>query len=308
MREILTALLEQRLEESLANIEDVIIAWREKEASAFEAHAQLLKHAAKAEELLEKLLDGNDAISASLMREAFDSKLVRRAEFEELVGRAPEDVDSLQGVDDFVEGVEGSLKGVADFFPRGVEDSFPRGVEDLPRGVEDLPRGVEDSFPRGVEDSPRGVENSPHGVEASDTVEAPSKRTVLDNFLAEGPALVQLDANSEGVDVPSRYQTDSRLVLRLGHGLTPPITDMTIDEVGISVTLTFQGQPYQCQLPWTSIYAIVSAQDQRRMVWPDDVPRKPISMVPESSSITQPMPPPPTPAKKRVGGHLRLVK
>ncbi len=240
MREIFTALLEQRLEESLSNVEDVISSWRAKEASVFEAHAQLLKHAARAEGLLEKLLEGGDDVSAALMREAFDSDLVPRDEFEELVGRAPEEVESLCDVDE-------------------------------------------------------------------DILEAPSKRKVLDEFLGDGPALLQLDANCPGVDVPERYQSDSRLVLRLGHGLTPPITDMCIDDDGVTVTLTFQGQPYHCTLPWQSVYAIVSAHDQRRMVWPDDVPKKTITLAPEPQ--TEPlMPPPPMPAKKRVGGHLRLVE
>ena len=72
--------------------------------------------------------------------------------------------------------------------------------------------------------------------------------------------------------MPERFRSEAKLVLRFGHGLTPPIPDLTVDEHGISATLTFGGSPFRCVLPWAAVYAAVADGEQRGMVWPDDIP------------------------------------
>lgn len=101
---------------------------------------------------------------------------------------------------------------------------------------------------------------------------APGKRQFVDELLERGPVLVHIDARSEIVDVPERFRGDPKLVLRFGYGLSPAITDLEVDDAGISGTLTFGGVPHHCILPWPAVYAAVSESDQRGMVWPDDVP------------------------------------
>jgi stringent starvation protein B len=100
----------------------------------------------------------------------------------------------------------------------------------------------------------------------------PDKRTVIEDLMGRGPVLVHLDARRSDVAVPDRFRSESKLVLRFGHGLSPPIPDLTVDEHGMAATLTFGGSPFRCVLPWAAIYAAVADGEQRGMVWPDDIP------------------------------------
>jgi len=99
----------------------------------------------------------------------------------------------------------------------------------------------------------------------------PKKREVVSKLLEDGPVLVHLDARRPGVDVPDQHRSEPKLVLRLGHGLTPPIPDLDIDDTGIRATLTFRGKPFPCRIPWAAVYAVV-AEDGRGLVWPEHVP------------------------------------
>jgi hypothetical protein len=52
-----------------------------------------------------------------------------------------------------------------------------------------------------------------------------------------------------------------------------PIPDLSVDDAGISCTLSFSNTPHYCHLPWGSVYALIGASG-RGMVWPDDVPKE----------------------------------
>jgi stringent starvation protein B len=196
-----------------------------------------LSHAARAERLIERLLDDGGQAQDQLMRDAFEETLVEREEFIDLVGRAPEDI-------------------------------------------------------------------TPSPKNADINIGLPGKQDVMERLLQEGPVLIQLDARKEGVDVPKQFLHDARLVLRLGYGLSPPIHDLILDDDGVSATLTFSGVPYHCQVPWESVYAVVSAVSERRMVWPDDIPPEALADLGAQERAEDP---PPRKAERR-GGHLRLVK
>jgi len=101
--------------------------------------------------------------------------------------------------------------------------------------------------------------------------EMPAKRQTMDKLLRDRPVLVHLDPRRPGVDVPGQHRAEARLVLRFGYGLTPPIADLTVDEQGVSGTLTFRGVPHRCVIPWTAVFAIVD-EDGRGLVWGEDVP------------------------------------
>ena len=131
----------------------------------------------------------------------------------------------------------------------------------------------------------------------------PGKRAVADALLARGPILVHADARRPGVAVPARFVGETKLVLRFGYGLNPPIPDLTVDDDGISGTLVFGGVPFGCILPWSAIFALILDGEARGMVWPEDAPDEP-------EVVPQPEGPdgdadPPTRAKRP--SHLRLV-
>jgi hypothetical protein len=146
------------------------------------------------------------------------------------------------------------------------------------------------------------------------TTPPPDKRQVIDELLAKGPVLVHLDARRSDVAVPERFRAEAKLVLRFGHGLSPPIPDLTVDEHGMSATLTFGGTPFRCVLPWPAIYAAVADGEQRGMVWPDDIPED--LLMGTTGEPTGPAPRGPAPAvapaptdaaRSKRPSHLKLV-
>ncbi|MBN1961893.1 MAG: hypothetical protein JW841_13185 [Deltaproteobacteria bacterium] len=96
-----------------------------------------------------------------------------------------------------------------------------------------------------------------------------SKKTVLNELLAQGMVLVTLDARSDGVDVPQHLRGDAQLRLNLSYRFGLP---MQLDDVGVNATLTFSGTPYPCRLPWSAIYLLVSHVSGRPILFPADVP------------------------------------
>jgi stringent starvation protein B len=89
----MTELLKQQLEASLTAVQEALGKWQDKELGVFDAHAELLKHAARAERLAERMARLGLDNASSLMRDAYDVGLVGRDEFIELVGREPEQVE-----------------------------------------------------------------------------------------------------------------------------------------------------------------------------------------------------------------------
>jgi len=141
-------------------------------------------------------------------------------------------------------------------------------------------------------------------IEPAPTSARPSKRAVADALLARGPILVHSDTRKPGVAVPGRFVGETKLVLRFGYGLNPPIPDLTVDDDGISGTLVFGGVPFGCVLPWTAIFALILDGEARGMVWPEDAPDEP-EVVPTPDGSEPEPPPPPTRSKRP--SHLRLV-
>lgn len=105
-----------------------------------------------------------------------------------------------------------------------------------------------------------------------DVERASDKRQVVESLLQQGPLLVHIDARHDDVCVPPKLRGNASLVLRLGHGLKPPIYDLVVDDDGISATLTFGASPSHCKLPWNRIYATVLVGAAQGMVWPQDIP------------------------------------
>ncbi len=156
------------------------------------------------------------------------------------------------------------------------------------------------------------VGSAPDDVEpasfADDPLGLPLKPSFVNELLQQGPVLVHVDARVPGVSVPFYLKTDPKLVLRFGHGLKPAIHDLTVDDNGISGTLTFKGVPHLCQLPWPAVYAAVSEADDRGMVWPNDVPEEVLEHVaPAQAKATAKAVEEPAKPPRRRASHLKLV-
>ena len=98
---------------------------------------------------------------------------------------------------------------------------------------------------------------------------APDKRQTLLHFLERGVTMVHLDARKEGVVVPPQYAQEPHLRLNLSYRFGIPDLDMS--ERRIQATLSFGGRPFQCLLPWASIFGITSHAGEGQ-VWPEDLP------------------------------------
>lgn len=121
----------------------------------------------------------------------------------------------------------------------------------------------------------------------------PPKKDVALALLENTTVFLHLDPRAQEVRVPPWFKRQPQLVLQVGLNMPVPIPDLTIDETGISCTLSFSRTPHYCSIPWRAIYALVG-EDGRGMVWPDDVP-------PEVAAQAQ------TQAQKEKKPHLRAV-
>lgn len=113
-------------------------------------------------------------------------------------------------------------------------------------------------------------------------------------LLAKSGVFIHLDPRREGVVIPPQFRKQPELVLQVGLNMAVPIRDLEVEDDGVSCTLSFNRSPFWCRMPWTSIFAIVSDEDRRGVVWPEDVP-------PESKLSSAPAPAPKRPMLRAVG-------
>ena len=92
IQELMTSLLRVKLAHSLADVEAALLRWRADELGVFEAHAEVLRHAARAERMADRLARVDADSANMLLRDAYDANLMDRDEFLELVGCPPEDI------------------------------------------------------------------------------------------------------------------------------------------------------------------------------------------------------------------------
>jgi len=129
-------------------------------------------------------------------------------------------------------------------------------------------------------------------------LDAAEKIAVVDALLERGVTLVQLDGRAPGVRVPPAHAANPRLILRIGRGLSPPITDLEVGLAALSCTLTFDRLPHHCVVPWAAVYAAASAEGVS-VSWTASAPEDLAPPEPEAQ------PAPEIPASRR--GNLRLV-
>ncbi len=97
-----------------------------------------------------------------------------------------------------------------------------------------------------------------------------TKQQLFEQIIYDGSALIRVDARRAGVVVPAKYATDPDLVLDIGADMTPPIPDLHVDAVGVTGSLTFDGKPFHCVIPWSAVFGIQHTHPEQ--FWPDDAP------------------------------------
>jgi hypothetical protein len=117
-------------------------------------------------------------------------------------------------------------------------------------------------------------------------------------LLERAEARVHLDARKDGVRLPDRLRGDGHVRLDYGHGFSPPIPDLVVDDDGISATLSFNRIPFATFVPWSAVYLIADF-DGNGAVWQEDIP---------PDLLDNSEPPPEPPKQKPRPSHLKLVK
>jgi len=95
------------------------------------------------------------------------------------------------------------------------------------------------------------------------------KQDFLNGLLAQGDAMVCLDARLPEVEVPKAHKSNPMLNLVISLNFRRPID---ILEDGIYGTLSFGGRPHKCVIPFTAVWAIYEPDTQKGQVWETSIP------------------------------------
>jgi hypothetical protein len=84
------------------------------------------------------------------------------------------------------------------------------------------------------------------------------KNQVFNIFMLHGITKVWLDPKGKDVQVPLYLTDKEALVLEFGYEMAKPIPDLTIGMFAIEATLSFNGEPFTCVIPWDCVLAITN--------------------------------------------------
>lgn len=138
---------------------------------------------------------------------------------------------------------------------------------------------------------------------------AAEKRKSFLAMLEHGLTMLHLDARVTGVDVPTRFRGDAHL--RLNFSLKFQLATFIIGDEGVEASLSFDGQPYRCVIPWTAVFGMTQNGTGDARVWPEDFPPELVqaaaAMLPAEAPEDEDEVLPVGSAARRVG-HLRVIK
>lgn len=80
------------------------------------------------------------------------------------------------------------------------------------------------------------------------------KRAAVTAALSRGLIQLTVNANARGVRVPEHWNTASALPLNISYRFRA--VEVIIDDEKIGATLSFNGVPFRCVLPWPSIWSL----------------------------------------------------
>jgi hypothetical protein len=125
------------------------------------------------------------------------------------------------------------------------------------------------------------------------------KADAVINWISEGMVRVHFDASSPFANVPKHLRKRTNCVFELAYNMPLPISDLKIDQEGISGTLSFGGYGWLfCKVQWPAVFCVT--QGDRVGVWlndaPEDMQREILRVAGEEAN------------KKLARSRLRLVK
>ena len=142
-----------------------------------------------------------------------------------------------------------------------------------------------------------------------------NKYDFLISLLEEGDAMVCLDARLPDVEVPKNHKTNPSLNLIFNLNFKHPLD---IQHEGIFTTLSFNGRPAKCSIPFEAVWAIYDPSMKKGQVWEESLPPD-VQFQPEEVPNASSDPPkeaskahkgarPGTARSKKSHSHLRVIK
>ena len=89
------------------------------------------------------------------------------------------------------------------------------------------------------------------------------------------------DLRRTGVSVPSTLAAEPQLNLDFSHRFG--LADFVYDERGVRASLSFNRQPYFCEVPWSAVYSLFSHADNERLTWARSLPPEILERLPDAS-------------------------
>lgn len=105
--------------------------------------------------------------------------------------------------------------------------------------------------------------------------ETETKQEVFGRLLEQGVTALHLDPRRGGVDVPAHLVERPWLVLNFSYQYH--IDDFEFDDNTVVASLSFQGTPYPCRVPWSAVFGITDGSQQVGRLWEDDLPAEVIA-------------------------------
>lgn len=126
--------------------------------------------------------------------------------------------------------------------------------------------------------------------------ERPEKLRMFARLIERGMVMVTLDARTGLARVPSKLAGELQLNLNFSHRFG--LEDFDYDDDGVRASLSFGGQPFFCDLPWSTVYGMTSHVDGERLLWPDSFPQELVSLLPAQARHPSASTPEPSPGPK----------
>lgn len=101
---------------------------------------------------------------------------------------------------------------------------------------------------------------------------APEKLAVFTRLVEAGMVLVHFDTRVPGARVPPQFAGDVQLGLNFSHRFGLP--DFVFDDAGVRASLSFQGQPFFCDVPWSAVFMMRSYVTDDVALFSESMPRE----------------------------------
>lgn len=101
---------------------------------------------------------------------------------------------------------------------------------------------------------------------------AEEKLAFFSRLIESGMVLVNLDTRVPGTVVPPQFAGDVQLGLNFSHRFG--LSDFAYDMRGVRASLSFQGQPVFCDVPWSAVFMIRSYVTEDVSLFSESMPRE----------------------------------